>query len=247
MRQDILLDLVGDMGDDLHGPPEIVSPPFLGDHRIVDLAGGEVVAPAQAGGGEPLVMAEVQVGLRPVIQDKDLAVLERVHGSGIDVDVGVQLLQGDGEAPGFQQGPDRGSGQTFPQRGEHASGDKDKFRPSGRILGFFHRHGKSSFRLIKQSAGSVGPLRIARPAARSKSSRYLSARPLGRNVRGVAPAGTGWLAFPCEQPPAEWLSAPAGCGRGIPAESSTVRTRPRGCLSPRSPPRPEYPGPRARR
>ena len=36
-------------------------------------------------------MAQIQVGFRAVVGDKNLAVLERRHGAGIDVEVGVQL------------------------------------------------------------------------------------------------------------------------------------------------------------
>ncbi len=39
--------------------------------------------------------------------DEDLAVLERAHRPGIDVDVGIELLQLHPEAPADQQAPDR--------------------------------------------------------------------------------------------------------------------------------------------
>ena len=41
---------------------------------------------------EPLVVPDVEVGLGAVLGDEHLAVLERVHGAGVDVEVGVQLL-----------------------------------------------------------------------------------------------------------------------------------------------------------
>ena len=44
---------------------------------------------------EPLVVAEVEVGLAAVLGDEDLAVLAGVHGAGVDVDVGVELAHGD--------------------------------------------------------------------------------------------------------------------------------------------------------
>ncbi len=44
---------------------------------------------------EPLVVSEVQVGLGAVVQHEDLAVLERVHRAGVDVDVRVELLDRD--------------------------------------------------------------------------------------------------------------------------------------------------------
>jgi hypothetical protein len=34
-------------------------------------------------------MTEVEVGLSPIIGDEDFPVLERVHGAGVDVEVGV--------------------------------------------------------------------------------------------------------------------------------------------------------------
>ena len=37
-------------------------------------------------------MADVQVGFGAVLGDEDLAVLERVHGARIDVEVRIELL-----------------------------------------------------------------------------------------------------------------------------------------------------------
>jgi hypothetical protein len=38
-------------------------------------------------------VAEVEVGLGPVVGDEDLAVLIRAHGARIDVEIGVELAQ----------------------------------------------------------------------------------------------------------------------------------------------------------
>ena len=51
---------------------------------------------------EALVVAEVEVGLGAVVGDEDLAVLVRRHRAGIDVEIGVELLDGDGDAAGFE-------------------------------------------------------------------------------------------------------------------------------------------------
>ena len=90
-----VLDLVGDVRDHLHGVAEVVATPLLGDHRGVDLAGGDVGLGRQVDVEEALVVADVEVGLRPVLGDEHLAVLERVHRAGVDVEVGVQLLHRD--------------------------------------------------------------------------------------------------------------------------------------------------------
>ena len=90
-----VLDLVGDVRDDLDGLAEVVAAALLGDDLLVDAAGGEVVVARELGVGEALVVAEVEVGLGAVVGDEDLAVLEGRHGAGVDVEVGVELHQVD--------------------------------------------------------------------------------------------------------------------------------------------------------
>src|SRR5258708_5358123 len=99
---DALLDLVRDVRDDLHGLAEVIAAPLLLDDFQVDTAGGEVALPRGPHGGEALVVAEVEIGLGAVIGDEDFAVLERRHRAGIDVDVGIELLQRDPETARFQ-------------------------------------------------------------------------------------------------------------------------------------------------
>jgi hypothetical protein len=48
-------------------------------------------------------VTEVQIGLTTVLGDEHLTVLEGVHRAGIDVDVRIELLQGDPQSPGFHQ------------------------------------------------------------------------------------------------------------------------------------------------
>ena len=58
--------------------------------------------------GEALVMPEVEIGLRPVIGDEDLAVLIRAHRARIDVQVRIELAQLHGIAARLQQRAQRG-------------------------------------------------------------------------------------------------------------------------------------------
>ena len=97
-RADPRLDLVGDVRDDLDGVAEVLAAPLLGDHAGVDLAGGDVGRAVQLGVEEALVVADVEVGLGAVVGDEDLAVLERVHRAGVDVEVRVELLHRDAQA-----------------------------------------------------------------------------------------------------------------------------------------------------
>src|SRR5712692_816475 len=56
---DAPLDLIGDMGNDLHRSTEIVAAALLGNHRLVDLAGRTVVFPAHRGGNVAFIMSQV--------------------------------------------------------------------------------------------------------------------------------------------------------------------------------------------
>ena len=82
-------------------------------------------------------MAQVEVGLGAVVEDVDLAVLVGAHGAGIDVDVGIELLQADAQAAMLQQHADGGAGQPFAERADHAAGDENMFG----LLGGECRHG----------------------------------------------------------------------------------------------------------
>ncbi len=95
---DAALDLVGDVRDDLDGAAEVVAAALLGDHGVVDAAGGHVGVALQVLVDEALVVAEVEVGLGAVLGDEDLAVLVRAHRAGVDVDVRVELLDRDLDA-----------------------------------------------------------------------------------------------------------------------------------------------------
>ena len=119
------LDLVGDVRDHLHGLAEELAAPLLVDHRQVDLAGGVVRVAVQRAVGEPLVVAQVEVGFAAVVQHVDFAVLVGAHRARIDVDVRIELLHADRQSALFQQHADRGAGQPLAQRTDHAAGDKN--------------------------------------------------------------------------------------------------------------------------
>src|SRR5207253_4850999 len=64
---DGILDLVGDVGDDLDGGAEILAAALLVDDRLVDEAGGDVVLRRERPVDEPFVVAEVEIGLGAVV------------------------------------------------------------------------------------------------------------------------------------------------------------------------------------
>ena len=121
-------DFVGDVRDDLDGFAEIIAAALFGEDGFVDAAGGPVVVAGQLGVGEALVVAEVEIGFRAVFGDEHFAVLKRTHRAGIDVQVGIALLEGDFEAATFEQAADGGRCYAFSERGNHAAGNKNIFR-----------------------------------------------------------------------------------------------------------------------
>jgi hypothetical protein len=76
---DEVLDLVGDVRDHLDRLAEVVAAALLLEHVRIDAAGGDGIGLARGDAGEALVMAEVEVGLGPVVGHEDLAMLEGRH------------------------------------------------------------------------------------------------------------------------------------------------------------------------
>ena len=131
---DAALDLVGDVRDHLHGLAEVVAAALGVEHRRVDRAGRGVGVAGQALVDEPLVVAEVEVGLAAVVGDEHLAVLEGVHGARVDVDVRVELLHRDPEATGLQEAAQRGCGDPLAERRSDATRDEDVLGHGSRTL-----------------------------------------------------------------------------------------------------------------
>ena len=116
------------MRDYLNGFAQIIAAALARDDLFVDASAGEVVGLGERRVGEALVVAEVEIGLGAVVGDEDLAMLEGAHGAGIDVEVGVELLQRDFEAAAFEQAADACGGDSLSQGGNHAASYKYIFR-----------------------------------------------------------------------------------------------------------------------
>ena len=101
-------DFVRDMRDDLHGIAQVLAASLPRNHRRVDLPGGDVRATGERFVQETLVVPNVEVGFRPVLRHKHLAVLEGVHRAGVDVDVGVELLHRHRDPSRLEEHPQRG-------------------------------------------------------------------------------------------------------------------------------------------
>jgi hypothetical protein len=101
------LDLVRDVRNDLHGGAEELAAALLRDDVQINPAGGDVVELGERAIDEPLVVAEVEIGLRAVVGDEDLAVLERRHRSRVDVEIRVELEHRDAQTAFGEQATER--------------------------------------------------------------------------------------------------------------------------------------------
>ena len=90
------------MGDYLHGAAKVFTLTFASQYLCVYATGGEVVVTAHAYVGKTLVVAKVQIGFRTIRRDEYLTMLNRAHGTGVNVDVGVHLQNIDPQLSGFQ-------------------------------------------------------------------------------------------------------------------------------------------------
>ena len=113
---DALLDLIGDMGDHLHRTPEVVALALLADDVVVDGTRRHIGVAGEVLVDEALIVTQVEVGLRAVFGHEDLPVLERAHRPGIDIEIGIELLDDDFETTALQKATERGSGDAFSKR-----------------------------------------------------------------------------------------------------------------------------------
>ena len=108
--------------------PEEVALPLLAEDGVPDRAGAVARAAEEVLVDEPLVVADVEVGLGAVLGDEDLAVLEGAHRPGVDVEIRIELLQLDAKAARFEQPTERCSDDAFPERRDDSPRDEDVLR-----------------------------------------------------------------------------------------------------------------------
>ncbi len=164
-RPDAVLDLVGDVRNDLHRAAEVIAPALLLDDRLINLARRPVVVSRGLRVGEPLVMAQIEVGFGAIIGDVDLAVLVRAHRARIDIDIWIELLQRDLVAVALEEGADGRRGEALAERRHHAACHEDVFHRTGFLV--HHSGSGSPFRRVQRTRPALrGPGLFFRPGFR---------------------------------------------------------------------------------
>ena len=89
------------MGNHLNRAAAEIAPSFLLKYAPVYLSGGYIGVSGKAFVNKAFIVSQIQIRLCTVICHKYFAVLYRIHGAGVNVDVGIKFLHGDFVAPGF--------------------------------------------------------------------------------------------------------------------------------------------------
>ena len=87
----------------LYGTPAEIPVTFFLKNRPVNLTGCHIGIFIKTLINESLIMSQIQVCLCTIVFYKNFSVLNRVHGSRINVDIWIELLHGDFVATRFEQ------------------------------------------------------------------------------------------------------------------------------------------------
>ena len=113
------------MWNDLDRASPVIPVPLFVEDRPVDFSACHVGVEVQVFIDKALIVAQIQVCLRPVLSHKDLSVLNGVHGPRIHVQIGVQLLHGDAVSPRLEQASQGSRRDSLSKTGDNPSGDKN--------------------------------------------------------------------------------------------------------------------------
>ena len=121
---DTALDLIRDVGDHLYRLAEEVTPALPLDHVLIDAPGGDVAIAGGLDVKEALIVAQVEVRLVAIIGDEALTMLIGIERPGVDIDVGIKLLDRALQTATDQQSSERGGDDALTEGGDHPAGDE---------------------------------------------------------------------------------------------------------------------------
>ena len=88
---------------------------------------------------------------RAVAGDEHLAVLVRGHRAGIDVQIGIELLDDDGDAVGLEEPTESGGGDPLPYGTHHTASDENVLR---HVIHSHHTGGGKGLSSIEEARGN---------------------------------------------------------------------------------------------
>ena len=103
------------MRDDLNSPTQIIPFSLLANYGFINLSCCEIIVLAHYRPNKAFIVTKIQVGFRTIIRYKHLTMLEWTHGSGVNIDVGIKLEQGNVQSPGFKHASQGSRSDTLAQ------------------------------------------------------------------------------------------------------------------------------------
>src|SRR5207247_6695706 len=179
----------------------------------VALPGRDVVVPGEVHIEEPLVVAEVQVDLRAVVEDEHLAVLVRIHRPRVDVQVGIDLDRTDLQTLRLQEDADGRGADSLPEARQNATRDDDIFHVKSRDWSIRRVDDKVCVQEWRNTCSGITPSRDTSVEATRQASR-----------RGIKPKIPDGSALNSARPPAH----ASMCTEAPPSTSWAVTTKFRG-------------------
>ncbi len=125
-QRDPSFNLVCDVRNYLNGSTTVLAATFTLQNIPVNLSRRHAVVFGHDCRGKALVMAEVKVSFGAIISDKHLSMLQRIHQSWIQIQVGVQLHQGHLQAPSLHDSGYGCCADAFSYRGNNSASHKNK-------------------------------------------------------------------------------------------------------------------------
>ena len=97
----------------MYRSPKVITPALFPKDFVIDLAGREVISLRHRRPSKALVMPQIKIRLGAVVGDEDLTVLKRAHGTGVNIDIGIELEKRDLQTAGFKHCGKRGRRYSF--------------------------------------------------------------------------------------------------------------------------------------
>ena len=122
-----VLNLICNMRDDLNRAAAVIAAPFFVKDGPVNLSSRDIGIFVQTLVNKTFIMSKIKICLCAVVRDKHLSVLNRIHGTRVDIDIGVKFLHGYFVTSCLQQPSKRCRRDSFAETGNNAAGHKYVF------------------------------------------------------------------------------------------------------------------------
>ena len=100
---------------------QVIAASLLGKYRPIYFSGGDTTILSKVDIDKTLVVSEIKIRFSTIICHKYFTVLIRTHGAWIDVDIGIELLNGDFMSPSLQKLTQRRCSDAFSKRRYNAT------------------------------------------------------------------------------------------------------------------------------